>query len=61
MLRDQSKDYTFMASLLYYFGVLSLEGQTEPSAPAQPQSTTTALLALPARPRQAQGGSGRWG
>jgi len=28
MLRDQSKDYTFMASLLYYFGVLSLEGRT---------------------------------
>ncbi|GAB6059141.1 AAA family ATPase [Desulfonatronum parangueonense] len=28
MLRDQSKDNTFMASLLYYFGVLSLEGQT---------------------------------
>jgi hypothetical protein len=28
MLRDQSKDYTFMVSLLYYFGVLSLEGRT---------------------------------
>ena len=28
MLRDQSKNNTFMASLLYYFGVLSLEGQT---------------------------------
>jgi len=29
MLRDQSKDYTFMVSLLYYFGVLSLEGRTD--------------------------------
>ncbi len=27
MLRDQSKDNTFMISLLYYFGVLSLEGR----------------------------------
>lgn len=29
MLRDQSQDFTFMASLLYYFGVLSLEGRTD--------------------------------
>ncbi|GAB6058554.1 AAA family ATPase [Desulfonatronum parangueonense] len=29
MLGDQSKDHTFMASLLYYFGVLSLEGRTD--------------------------------
>ncbi|WP_045221913.1 AAA family ATPase [Desulfonatronum thioautotrophicum] len=28
MLREQSKDSTFMASLLYYFGVLSIEGRT---------------------------------
>ncbi|WP_045221609.1 AAA family ATPase [Desulfonatronum thioautotrophicum] len=28
MLRDQSKDSTFMISLLYYFGVLSLDGRT---------------------------------
>ncbi|GAB6058272.1 AAA family ATPase [Desulfonatronum parangueonense] len=28
MLRDQGKDYSFMASLLHYFGVLSLEGRT---------------------------------
>ena len=28
MLRDQSKDYTFMVSLLYYFGILSIQGRT---------------------------------
>ncbi|WP_045212831.1 AAA family ATPase [Desulfonatronovibrio magnus] len=29
MLRDQSKDNSFMVSLLYYFGVLSLQGRTD--------------------------------
>jgi len=29
MLSDQSKDHTFIASFLYYFGVLTLAGETE--------------------------------
>ena len=29
MLRDQSKDNSFIVSLLYYFGVLSLQGRTD--------------------------------
>ena len=29
MLSDQSKDQTFIASFLYYFGVLTLAGETE--------------------------------
>ncbi len=29
MLADQSRDSTFMASLLYYFGVLTTEGETD--------------------------------
>ena len=29
MLSDQSKDRTFIASFLYYFGVLTLAGETE--------------------------------
>jgi len=28
ILSDQSKDYTFMASLLYYFGILTMAGET---------------------------------